>query len=149
MCVGTGGPAAISKVAAGGLAKKLAVEGGVAAKARALYAALFTADAPAADADSNERPQSPGSPKQNGDSNGNSSSPKLAPSIAAAQELLAQLAHDAPGQLAQLVALEWLLTVSKGHMVLWHNVDLFRQQCSRRYAAVVPGAHVSSRGCVY
>jgi translation initiation factor 5 len=109
---GTGGPAAVNKVAAGGLAKKLVVEGGVAAKARALYAALFTAPAEAApaDADASERPKSPDSPKQNGDANGNSG-PKLAPSIAAAQELLSQLAHDAPGQLAQLVALEWLLAV--------------------------------------
>eukprot|EP00878_Enallax_costatus_P016553 GHUV01017368.1.p1 GENE.GHUV01017368.1~~GHUV01017368.1.p1 ORF type:complete len:208 (+),score=106.49 GHUV01017368.1:316-939(+) len=112
---GSGGPAAISKVAAGGLVKKLTVEGGVAAKARALYGALFTTEAPAASDEANgtERPKSPGSPKspkENGDSSPNSS-PKLAPSIGAAKELLAQLAHDAPGQLAQLVALEWLLTV--------------------------------------
>jgi hypothetical protein len=34
--------------------------------------------------------------------------------ISVAGELLSQLAHDAPGQLAQLVALEWLLAVSFG-----------------------------------
>ncbi|KAF6261490.1 eukaryotic translation initiation factor 5 [Scenedesmus sp. NREL 46B-D3] len=114
---GTGGPAAISKVAAGGLAKKLTVEGGVANKARALYAALFTADAsPPAAADVEEE-DGGGSPRANGDaSNGNSSSngsggAKLGPSISVAGELLSQLAHDAPGQLAQLVALEWLLAV--------------------------------------
>lgn len=88
----------------------MSVEGGVAQKGRALYAALFTAEAPTADADGEERPKSPGSPKQNGDST--PSGPKLGPSIGAAKELLAQLAHDAPGQLAQLVALEWLLSVS-------------------------------------
>jgi hypothetical protein len=120
---GTGGPAAISKVAAGGLAKKLTVEGGVANKARALYAALFTADASAAAAaaaaeaaDAEE--EGGDSPRANGEvSNGNSSSngsggAKLGPSISVAGELLSQLAHDAPGQLAQLVALEWLLAVS-------------------------------------
>jgi hypothetical protein len=116
---GTGGPAAISKVAAGGLAKKLTVEGGVANKARALYAALFTADASAAAVDAaDEEDSGESSPRVNGDvSNGNSSSngsggAKLGASISVAGELLSQLAHDAPGQLAQLVALEWLLAVS-------------------------------------
>ncbi|WIA37750.1 hypothetical protein OEZ86_014627 [Tetradesmus obliquus] len=117
---GSGGRAAISKVAAGGLAKKLTVEGGVANKARALYAALFTAgrDAAAAAADA-EAEDGSDSPRENGDaaSNGNGAAAaaaggaKLAPSIGVAAELLGQLAHDAPGQLAQLVALEWLLAV--------------------------------------
>jgi hypothetical protein len=120
---GTGGPAAISKVAAGGLAKKLTVEGGVANKARALYAALFTADASAAAVDAvEEEDGGDSSPRVNGDvsnGNGNSSSngsggAKLGASISVAGELLSQLAHDAPGQLAQLVALEWLLAVSCG-----------------------------------
>uniref|UniRef100_A0A383W722 W2 domain-containing protein n=1 Tax=Tetradesmus obliquus TaxID=3088 RepID=A0A383W722_TETOB len=121
---GSGGPAAISKVAAGGLAKKLTVEGGVANKARALYAALFTAgrDAAAAAAAADaEAEDGSDSPRENGDaaSNGNgvaaaaaaAGGAKLAPSIGVAAELLGQLAHDAPGQLAQLVALEWLLAV--------------------------------------
>jgi hypothetical protein len=114
---GSGGPGAISKVAAGGLLKKLTVEGGVANKARALYAALFTAaESPAAAAADAE--DGGDSPRANGDaSNGNGSGSysggaKLGPSIGVAKELLSQLAHDAPGQLAQLVALEWLLAVS-------------------------------------
>jgi hypothetical protein len=104
------------------LAKKLTVEGGVANKARALYAALFTADASAAAAADAAADDEEGgdSPRANGEvsnGNGNSSSngsggAKLGPSISVAGELLSQLAHDAPGQLAQLVALEWLLAVS-------------------------------------
>lgn len=104
-------------MAESGAVKKLNVEGGVAAKARAVYAALFV---PAADAESNgsSSPSSPGSPRANGSSdtaaNGtsSSSSQKLAPGITAAVPLLKQLASDPPGQLAQLVALEWLLAVS-------------------------------------
>lgn len=104
------------QVAESGAVKKLNVEGGVAAKARAVYAALFV---PAAGAESNgsSSPSSPGSPRANGSSdaaaNGTSSSQKLAPAIAAAVPLLKQLASDPPGQLAQLVALEWLLAVSE------------------------------------
>jgi hypothetical protein len=109
-------------VAASGLLKKLVVEGGVAAKARAAYAALFTADpAAAASSSSGSPPDSPreGAGEPAAAANGSSGSSfisgagaKLGPGIAAAAPLLAQLAGDAPGQLAQLVALEWLLTVS-------------------------------------
>jgi hypothetical protein len=104
-------------VAAGGLAKKLTVEGGVANKARALYAALFTAGSAAAvDAeDGGDSPRSNGDASNgNGVSNAAGGGAKLGPSIGVAKELLGQLAHDAPGQLAQLVALEWLLAVSAG-----------------------------------
>jgi hypothetical protein len=103
------------QVAASGAVKKLNVEGGVAAKARAVYAALFV-PAQAPESNGSSSPKSPGSPKANGSSdaaaNGTSSSTKLAPAVVAAVPLLQQLASDPPGQLAQLVALEWLLTVS-------------------------------------
>jgi translation initiation factor 5 len=103
-----------AKVAASGAVKKLNVEGGVAAKARAVYAALFV-PAQAPESNGSSSPKSPGSPKANGSSdaaaNGTSSSTKLAPAVVAAVPLLQQLASDPPGQLAQLVALEWLLTV--------------------------------------
>jgi len=110
-----GGSAA--KVAESGALKKLNVEGGLAAKARAVYAALFVPAAEPAESNGSSSPKSPGSPKANGSSeataNGSSSSSsvKLAPAFTAALPLLEQLASDPPGQLAQLVALEWLLTV--------------------------------------
>jgi hypothetical protein len=103
------------QVAMSGAVKKLNVEGGVAAKARAVYAALFV-PAEASESNGSISPKSPGSPKANGSSdaaaNDTSSSTKLAPAVVAAVPLLQQLASDPPGQLAQLVALEWLLTVS-------------------------------------
>lgn len=112
------------QVAESGALKKLNVEGGLAAKARAVYGALFVApSAGAADAaGGSSSPKSPGSPRANGSSSdaaaANSSSSnglasmKLAAAIDAALPLLQQLASDPPSQLAQLVALEWLLTVS-------------------------------------
>lgn len=105
----------LSQVAESGAVKKLNVEGGVAAKARAVYAGLFVPAAPA-DSNGSSSPQSPGSPKANGSSdaaaNGSSGSSKLTPAVVAAVPLLKQLASDPPGQLAQLVAMEWLLAVS-------------------------------------
>ena len=102
-------------MAESGAIKKLNVEGGVAAKARAVYAALFVpASPPAFDANGSSSPSSPGSPKANGsvDSAANGSGSKLTPGVVAAVPLLKQLAGDPPGQLAQLVAMEWLLAVS-------------------------------------
>jgi hypothetical protein len=102
------------QVAESGAVKKLNVEGGVAAKARAVYAALFV-PAEASDSNGSSSPKSPGSPKANGSSDAaanGSSGGKLAPAVVAAVPLLQQLASDAPGQLAQLVAMEWLLAVS-------------------------------------
>jgi len=93
--------------------KKLNVEGGVAAKARAVYAALFVPAAAEPESNGSSSPKSPGSPRANGSSeaNGSSSSVKLMPAFTAAVPLLKELANDPPGQLAQLVAMEWLLTV--------------------------------------
>jgi len=117
---GTGGTSAIAKVATSGVVKKLNVEGGVAVKTRVLFAALFTADAGATEGveDGADSPTGPSSPKANGHApaaNGNGSvsgsGPKLGPSITAAAPMLEQLAGDAPGQLALLVALERLLAV--------------------------------------
>lgn len=114
------------QLAESGSIKKLNVEGGVAAKARAVYAGLFTpAPTAADDAAANGTSSPPRSPSPvangsggdaaaaaNGSGSFSSSSSKLAPSLVGAVPLLKQLAADAPGQLAQLVALEWLLTVS-------------------------------------
>jgi hypothetical protein len=103
------------QVAESGAVKKLNVEGGVAAKARAVYAGLFVPATPALDSNGSSSPPSPGSPKANGSSdaaaNGNGS--KLTPAVVAAVPLLKQLASDPAGQLAQLVAMEWLLAVSR------------------------------------
>lgn len=63
---------------------KLSVEGGAAAKARAVWEALFGGLAP---------------------------EDKLAPKVKEALPLLGSIAGDARGQLAQLVAFEWLLAV--------------------------------------
>jgi translation initiation factor 5 len=102
-----------AKVAESGAVKKLNVEGGVAAKARAVYAGLFVPATPAPDRNGSSSPPSPGSPKANGSSdaaaNGNGS--KLTPAVVAAVPVLQQLASDPAGQLAQLVAMEWLLAV--------------------------------------
>lgn len=102
-----------AKVADSGAVKKLNVEGGVAAKARAVYAALFVPAAAEPESNGSSSPKSPGSPRANGSSeaNGSSSSVKLMPAFTAAVPLLKELANDPPGQLAQLVAMEWLLTV--------------------------------------
>jgi len=119
---GTCGTSAIAKVAASGIVKKLNVEGGVAMKARVLFAALFIAEIGPAEGvdDGADSPTGPSSPKANGHAtaaNGSGSvsgsSPKLGPSLTAAAPMLEQLAGDAPGQLALLVALEWLLAVSQ------------------------------------
>lgn len=127
------------QVAESGAVKKLNVEGGVAAKARAVYAALFV-PAAAAEPESNgsSSPKSPGSPRANGSSEANgssSSSVKLMPAFTAAVPLLEQLASDPPGQLAQLVAMEWLLTV-RWCVGMMHTVRLlifavavFREAC--------------------
>ena len=109
------------QVAESGALKKLNVEGGLGAKARAVYGALFAPPAPTAaaeDAAGSSSPSSPSSPRANGSSdaaaNGSGGAPsvKLAAGIKSALPLLQQLAVDPPSQLAQLVALEWLLTVS-------------------------------------
>lgn len=63
---------------------KLSVEGGAAAKARAVWEALF---------------------------GGLAAEDKLAPKVKEALPLLGSIAGDARGQLAQLVAFEWLLAV--------------------------------------
>lgn len=90
------------------------MEGGVAAKVRALYAALFTEPPPEADsAAAGGDGADSGTADANGSSAPHTSSAKLAPSITAAKGLLSQVAGDAIGQLAQLTALEWLLTVCR------------------------------------
>eukprot|EP00879_Flechtneria_rotunda_P006464 GHRR01006793.1.p1 GENE.GHRR01006793.1~~GHRR01006793.1.p1 ORF type:complete len:331 (+),score=124.63 GHRR01006793.1:1592-2584(+) len=117
---GQGGPAAVSKVANSGLINNLNVEGGPASKAKALYAALFTSAAPASVANGNaENSDDDDNSKITSNGSGNPSSPKgngagsarLGPAVSAAADMLKQLVHDPPGQLAQLVALEWLLAI--------------------------------------
>ena len=133
------------QVAESGAVRKLNVEGGVAAKARAVYAGLFVPATPAPDSNGSSSPPSPGSPKANGSSdaaaNGNGS--KLTPAVVAAVPVLQQLASDPAGQLAQLVATEWLLAVSVRWLVLF--LDLQQLLCRHGSAAAGLCWHVHLR----
>lgn len=77
----------------GGVLRKLSVEGGYAGKARALVEAMFV-DPPGGEAD------------------GRAAALKLPSGIKRGAGVVRALAADAPGQLALLVALEWLCSVS-------------------------------------
>jgi hypothetical protein len=82
------GVLAEGEAAAGAALRKLAVEGGLAAKARALVEAMFV--------------------DEDGAPDGPAASLKLAAGIKRGAGLLRLVADGAPGQLAALVALEWL-----------------------------------------